>query len=187
MKQDLYKENDMMDSYGCKLITEERKRQINKESWTDEHDDKYEDGILSDAAICYADARSQNEEIPGMWPWADEWWKPSNDRIRNLTKAGALIAAEIDRLARNEHKKEPSIPVLKPGIRFIRCSRITGRKILNGEIFEVTGVEDDHVNLKIITSVHPARSEGKEGCLHQNTLYDEFKNGEIKQVINENI
>jgi hypothetical protein len=31
------------------------------------------------------------------------WWKPTpSDRIRELTKAGALIAAEIDRLKRAE-------------------------------------------------------------------------------------
>ena len=35
----------------------------------------------------------------GMWPWDLEWFKPSPyDRIRELVKAGALIAAEIDRL-----------------------------------------------------------------------------------------
>ena len=31
---------------------------------------------------------------------AEEWWKPSADPVRNLEKAGALIAAEIDRLLR---------------------------------------------------------------------------------------
>lgn len=34
------------------------------------------------------------------WPWHSSWWKPSDDPIRNLVKAGALIAAEIDRLQR---------------------------------------------------------------------------------------
>jgi hypothetical protein len=34
------------------------------------------------------------------WPWSKKWWKPSSDPIRNLVKAGALIAAEIDRLQR---------------------------------------------------------------------------------------
>lgn len=34
-----------------------------------------------------------------MWPWSDEKWNPEPDnRIRELAKAGALIAAEIDRL-----------------------------------------------------------------------------------------
>jgi hypothetical protein len=35
-----------------------------------------------------------------FWPWDQDWWKPSPDPIRNLVKAGALIAAEIDRLQR---------------------------------------------------------------------------------------
>jgi len=38
------------------------------------------------------------------WPWDLGWWKPSpgtnEGRIRELQKAGALIAAEIDRLKR---------------------------------------------------------------------------------------
>lgn len=34
------------------------------------------------------------------WPWEDAAWKPVDDPIRNLVKAGALIAAEIDRLLR---------------------------------------------------------------------------------------
>lgn len=33
-------------------------------------------------------------------PWDNEWWKPSpDDRKRELVKAGALIAAAIDRLS----------------------------------------------------------------------------------------
>lgn len=36
---------------------------------------------------------------PGEWPFPD-FWKQSEDPIRNLVKAGALIAAEIDRLQR---------------------------------------------------------------------------------------
>jgi hypothetical protein len=41
------------------------------------------------------------------WPWDKGWWKPTPDnRIRELEKAGALIAAEIDRLQRMEGKEE---------------------------------------------------------------------------------
>lgn len=34
-----------------------------------------------------------------LWPWGTQSFKPTNS-IRDLTKAGALIAAEIDRLQR---------------------------------------------------------------------------------------
>lgn len=37
------------------------------------------------------------------WPWERKWWKPSNEPIKNLIKAGALIAAEIDRLQKLKH------------------------------------------------------------------------------------
>lgn len=38
--------------------------------------------------------------VPNGWPWPVESWKPSPEPARNLEKAGALIAAEIDRLER---------------------------------------------------------------------------------------
>jgi hypothetical protein len=92
---------------GVELIANERQRQIEKEGWTPEHDDWHLDGALSSAAECYLlelRARKQRGQVvkspPPAWPWERDWWKPSGDPIRNLVKAGALIAAEIDRLQR---------------------------------------------------------------------------------------
>jgi hypothetical protein len=51
----------------------------------------------SDPAIPYR----VKKRIPCGWPWDAEWFRPvPKDRIRELVKAGALIAAEIDRLNR---------------------------------------------------------------------------------------
>jgi len=100
---------------GIELITEERARQIFVEGWTAEHDAQHELGELTEAALCYAVVASaevrgsEAREWPVVmfngfndslveWPWGHEWYKPSDDPIRNLVKAGALIAAEIDRL-----------------------------------------------------------------------------------------
>lgn len=96
---------------GAALIAVERKRQIEAEGWTPEHDDAHDLGELLHAAQSYvmvADAQAQRAKlppcfIPKFWPWERKWWKPSPDRVRNLVKAGALIAAEIDRLQRNGH------------------------------------------------------------------------------------
>jgi len=44
------------------------------------------------------------------WPWDEEWWKPDNDAVRNLAKAGALIAAEIDRLQRLQPNTRTDAP-----------------------------------------------------------------------------
>jgi hypothetical protein len=91
---------------GTEMILAERERQINQEGYTAEHDDRHEVGELGLAAISYI----WNEWIPNSqilkmyWPWDPESWKPK-DRIANLAKAGALIAAEIDRLKRIEAKK----------------------------------------------------------------------------------
>ncbi len=83
---------------GIELITDERQRQIEKEGFTAEHDKQYTDGQLIGAAMTYAMPSDLRYPINGIWPWTMEWFKPTpNNRIRELTKAGALIAAEIDR------------------------------------------------------------------------------------------
>jgi hypothetical protein len=82
---------------GIELIAEERQRQITKEGWTTEHDSEHDYHELARAAACYA-VPAQFRHIK-LWPFHMKWWKPTpNDRIRELVKAGALIAAEIDRL-----------------------------------------------------------------------------------------
>jgi len=93
---------------GAERIASERQRQIEAEGWTAEHDATHDTGALTNAAISYskaAEAARQGwpmkpwpDQIPPEWPWSEDWWKPSSDPIRNLEKAGALIAAEIDRL-----------------------------------------------------------------------------------------
>lgn len=112
---------------GSDLIAAERRRQMGAEGWTPEHDDEHSQGELAWAAVCYAAPKpvriwakvpkrtGQRAEIGGEaflpqvrrlvdpWPWDEQWDKRgSHDRIRALTIAGALIAAEIDRLQRKE-------------------------------------------------------------------------------------
>lgn len=96
---------------GVDLIGLERTRQKLQEGWTPEHDDAHDMGELVTAAVCYAVYASHQvrEQPPPVglietrWPWASHWWKPS-DPIRNLQKAGALIAAELDRLQRRKER-----------------------------------------------------------------------------------
>jgi hypothetical protein len=96
---------------GTERITAERQRQVTAEGWTAAHDDTHAQSEMTAAACCYAAlARRQADGViksaakdimaPSGWPWDWEWWKPSDDPIRNLVKAGALIAADIDRLQR---------------------------------------------------------------------------------------
>lgn len=93
---------------GIELIAYERLRQMEAEGYSTKHDDAHVDGALLSAAMCYAGiewllaggAPVTRSEPPLNWPWSADAWKPSNDPVRNLVKAGALIAAEIDRLQR---------------------------------------------------------------------------------------
>jgi hypothetical protein len=111
---------------GAERIADERLRQIECERWTPEHDHQHDNADLLAAAQCYLRAaralssygmgRLGHDEaaaylakrygtegctapagVPSGWPWEASWWKPSTAE-RMLEKAGALIAAEIDRL-----------------------------------------------------------------------------------------
>lgn len=87
---------------GIDLIAAERLRQVEVEEYDAEHD-SLSDGALVDAAVSYLVADQhrtcQGTQQPPQWPFLDEDWKPTeDDRVRELVKAGALIAAEIDRL-----------------------------------------------------------------------------------------
>lgn len=84
---------------GIELISAERARQIEAEGWTPEHDDEHITEEMAFAAACYVTA-DDGDAVPAVWPWDTECWKP-RDRISNLVRAGALIAAEIDRLQRS--------------------------------------------------------------------------------------
>jgi hypothetical protein len=94
---------------GVGLIAAERKRQLDQEGWTTTHDDEHDAGELASAAACYAvEAACKLHPYDGIgtegktlpwWPWAQDHWKPK-DPARDLVRAGALIAAEIDKLQR---------------------------------------------------------------------------------------
>lgn len=96
---------------GIEIIAAERQRQIQEEGWSAEHDDySHTQDTLAMAATRYClppglRSRQIGALLALLWPWAPDWWKPSPDnRIRELAKAGALIAAEIDRRQRESKK-----------------------------------------------------------------------------------
>lgn len=94
-----------MNMNGIERITAERKRQIQDEGWTAIHDEQHTSGELLLLAACYilknytfADLADRiGKELATYW--GDEGWIKYTDPIRNLEKASALCAAEIDRLS----------------------------------------------------------------------------------------
>jgi hypothetical protein len=108
-----------MSTTGIELIDAERERQVSEEGWTPEHDAGHRDETIVMAAVCYATPEDRREyhggptfrsHAPIRWPWGSQCWKPTpDDRIRELVKAGALIAAEIDRLKRAGKDGEISV------------------------------------------------------------------------------
>lgn len=108
---------DTLVSPGVELIHFERLRQIKEEGYDPARDDQHVDQALAIAAACYAMpaplrehdrwwSRGQGWNLfnhPRFWPFHRQYWKPApDDRVKELVKAGALIAAEIDRLKRRE-------------------------------------------------------------------------------------
>jgi len=105
---------------GIELIAAERERQITAEGWSEDHDATHIEGQLAYAAASYALYHGLKTTFPPEsfvklrledqatkeWPWDAEWWKPSSDSVQNLVKAGALIAAEIDRISRMNVKSD---------------------------------------------------------------------------------
>ena len=108
---------------GTELITQERQRQIDVEGWSTEHDSQHTEGELALVAALYATPEplyAKRESGSGIsfvdpWPWYDTveitryndgstmqvkaWDKRrKHNKLRKLVIAGALIAAEIDRL-----------------------------------------------------------------------------------------
>lgn len=97
---------------GANLIAVERSRQVSAEGWTLDHDDHHTDRELLLAAGAYLarairedpDAGPAERQVAAEiddacgWPWDESMG--AGDPERDLIRAGALIAAEIDRLRR---------------------------------------------------------------------------------------
>lgn len=94
---------------GAELITAERKAQTSVHGWTDEHDDQHQAGELANAAAYLAATRpghppseigaylANKNRITGSGEAAAR-----DMRVKHLVIAGALCAAEIDRLQRKQ-------------------------------------------------------------------------------------
>lgn len=108
---------------GIELIADERKRQIEQEGYTAAHDSQHEDSELIKAALAYlTPGDDSTSEYNGgtfgnyYWPWEDGFkvettkavWANAKEHelmrvtfphpsLKDLVKAGALIAAAIDR------------------------------------------------------------------------------------------
>lgn len=101
---------------GIELIAGERMRQIEKEGFDAKHDHEHRNDALAIAGGIYAmpekarlftsygkDGDKENY-YPLLWPFEPKMYKPTpDDRKRELIKAGALIAAELDRMIEQEN------------------------------------------------------------------------------------
>lgn len=112
---DSWKAQAVPEGFAIKDVINERQRQINQEFYSTENDDEYKQNELLRAAVCYAEnvvRRGwvfdsnfgpdvyQEEEVPDLWPWDLDFWKPKSPR-RDLVRAAALIIAEIERIDRS--------------------------------------------------------------------------------------
>lgn len=100
---------------GIELITEERQKQIDKHGFTAEHhflntEKWYDDNQMQMAAIYLLNPLTIAEEFKKHIPlnWDREWFTNLNsrDEKERIIIAGALIAAELDRLNYIEQTKK---------------------------------------------------------------------------------
>jgi len=107
---------------GAERIAAERQRQIDDKGYSPDHDAHHRNGALAWAAAVYAaPAPIFHIEVhegasdgvrQGQMAWHEPWpvgWERDSyllmsptQRVRQLEKAGALVAAEIDRLLASE-------------------------------------------------------------------------------------
>lgn len=122
---------------GIELIAEERQRQISIEGYDVNHDSQHDFRELTSAASTYIDAAiltAKSKEIGNSdeasiswhkdnepfewnylklgWPWEEESFKPTTP-LEDLIKAGALIAAAIDRLQKEPKAAEMAEKITK--------------------------------------------------------------------------
>lgn len=98
---------------GATRIAMERQRQIEVEGYTGERDAEIGPNAAEELAVagaCYAQdeatRRYEFDSAPCDWPWNTALWKPTpGDRVRELEKAGALIAAAIDAMLREQGRE----------------------------------------------------------------------------------
>jgi hypothetical protein len=112
---------------GIGLIASERQRQVTDLGWDDLHDQEHTEGELAIVAAIYAvqglkgirvlqycrtvsapkidglETESNDRVFAGIEAWPKTWHEDHDSRnrgtrVRKLAKAGALIAAEIDRI-----------------------------------------------------------------------------------------
>lgn len=97
---------------GVELIAEERKEQIEKHGYTATEDDTRHNGGLAAGGAAYAlyVAQKRGMNIGGADPVGDLWmfpirtFKAGDDHLKTLAKAGAMIAAEMDKIIRERAK-----------------------------------------------------------------------------------
>ena len=102
---------------GVELIRQERRRHLEYKKWSVSHDDEHTSEELAWAAVCHAAPceiarvtrrktqadNSVEVTYSNPWPWRrDEDKRDKHNRLKQLIIAGALCAAEIDRLLRAE-------------------------------------------------------------------------------------
>ena len=115
---------------GIELIAEERQRQIDVEGYSEQHDSQHKTSEFIYAAIAYIESAKIGISSLELWnddastilarkteignaciPWKGAF-KASTD-VRDLVKAGALIAAAIDRLQKDPKAAEMAEKITK--------------------------------------------------------------------------
>lgn len=91
---------------GIDLIAAERSEQLCGHGYTPESDQQYKSHELLFGALAYLNTAIYGKGVGEEdWPFSRESFKPSDDDNKNLAKAAAMIAAELDRRLYKNNKE----------------------------------------------------------------------------------
>lgn len=136
---------DFPSTSGIAWIALERARQFVVHGYDGNHDDEHQAQELPRAAMAYLMAgmepQGRLQGIPPWeaWPWSNEQgFVPQKTRVENLAAAGAMIAAEIDRVQRETERVERvrPIPVRKDDLEALL---VVARAAVNGHVAATDG------------------------------------------------
>jgi len=103
----LYRALEVLGGEGVECIRTARVDQLTVHGWDAEHDDAHDKRQLLRAAEAYilAVKFGSGGIARTTWPWGDDSFHVSPDPVGTLAKAGAMIAAEIDRILRARQRE----------------------------------------------------------------------------------
>jgi hypothetical protein len=156
---------------ALELIAAERERQVVVKGWTPEHDDTHNNDELAKMAAVYATpARLRTNGLLALVPWSASMPSPRtrSERVRELVKAGALVAAEIERIQRAGTPEGVEVPAPD-------CLVVTDE--MRPDFLLSQLIEDQKSQIAALVAAGEALQSALDGCAMRLRFFAEVNSG----------